>query len=188
MGRIIILAIALILITPAISHASSKVSVDMKVDEDNVSGKLRINGKKYTLDSISNDINIKTESNSGSGSSSVSVKSSVQGGKTVITESSNVDLSIEHDAGPAPDPDSTIKVTVDGEDIYTVKDIGPGEEVDITYSSSTAEEDITNTEESTSATESSEQDESIEEIESHSFIDSVMDLLDSIATFFQNLF
>lgn len=187
MGKIVMYLIALILMAPVSSYASSKVSVDMKYSGNEVSGKLRVNGEKYTLDS-NNDIEIKTESTSDSTSSSVSVKSTVQGNKTIINNNSNLDLNIEHDAGPAPDPDSTIKVTVDGEDIYTVKDIGPGEEVDITYS--TSSEDTGETNESVQdidTVETETTDESPKE-EAASLLNGIVELLDSIATFFRNLF
>lgn len=171
----------------------------MQYDGKEVSGKLRVNGEKYKL-GTSDDIEIKTESDMEGASNSITIKSSSNSENTEIEETKEVELDIEHDAGPEPDPESIIKVTIDDEDIQTVTDIGPDEVVDIHYSHSESTSESNNNDsssnlETNSTTETNTPEEAFQELnpagntaKSATLIDNIKDILNNIASFFQNLF
>jgi len=194
MGKFILLAIiTTALVSPLNVDASSKISVDMKYDGSEMSGKMRVNGERVKLDST-NNISVKDDSSNEGASNKIDIKTKGENTKTTVETNSNLDLNIKHDAGPNPDPDSTIKVTVDDEDIYTITDIGPEEEVDITYSRSLDEEEVieedipADVEEEKMNEVTVDESNPIEQPIKPTLFDNIKGFLDNIASFLQNLF
>lgn len=168
------------------SSDNGELEYTIDAEGDETEGSITVNGEKIQLNG--DDIDVTNTVRIENGASSVSVKSSTDtSSKTEVkTENGSTNIQLEYDAGPSPASDSTIKVTVDGETIVEESDIAPGEKLEVNYSN-TEEEQTQEDDQLVVTTTDTDQVENNNE-EEKSVVDAIVELIDNLVSFIQQLF